>query len=285
MLEHLPLEDRAQADYFQSLSTSFNRVVHDDFLPRIYHILGDCSLSSIDIMDGRLFGRLLWEFTNPAVAIDYTDPVIQKTQEIWNALDLDVRLDLEHIRKAFPRVSAPTIPPKVEPRSSLTPFLHPTLSQYLLDPELLPEAISSESLDVNEAIGFRRALVHEEIKHWHSGKQILPHPSKVLAEQPTARQIVRRQRTDQLYRASLHRYAESMAGQGLHPITIVQGRDVTKSKPTAKVHTKEKKQKPLSKAQQIIANNVKTKLQDERRKALITLRQVDQSLTSKDGHR
>jgi hypothetical protein len=90
-----------------------NSIVHDKFLPRLYTVLSRIDTSSIDIIDGRLFGRMLWEFTNPESKLDHFDPIIQKTRELWNATThLDIDLDLDHLRTTFPCTSTPIIPQK-----------------------------------------------------------------------------------------------------------------------------------------------------------------------------
>ena len=76
ILDALPLQDRAQADYFPSLSPALNRVVHNEFLPQIYNILNKFEIyDGFDIIDGRLFGRMIWEFTDPDHDFDMQDPV------------------------------------------------------------------------------------------------------------------------------------------------------------------------------------------------------------------
>jgi hypothetical protein len=280
MLEIVPLQDRAQADYYSSLSPTLNSIVHREFLPRLYTILSRIDTSGIDIIDGRLFGRMLWEFTNPESKLDPCDPIIQKTQEFWKATThLDLDLDLDHLRTTYSRISTPIIPDKVEPRSSLKPFSQPALSQYLLDPTILPES-SSSSLEVDDAVGFRASLRHTETTHWHSKREILPNGAKTAPEQPNKWLQSRRLRKDQKYRASMQRYAESMAGQGLHQITIV--RDTTKPKTTTKPVIKEKKAggkpKPLSKKEQIIANNKKVKFGEERKKAISSIQELERTV-------
>src|SRR5271170_4399449 len=87
ILNALPLQDRAQPDYFPSLSPALNRVVHNEFLPQIYDILNKFEIyDGFDIIDGRLFARLIWEFTDPDHDFDLHDPVIQATQCLWEKL-------------------------------------------------------------------------------------------------------------------------------------------------------------------------------------------------------
>src|ERR1700737_24725 len=83
MLDILPLQDRAHGDFFQSLSPDLNRIVHDEFLPWIYNFHYAADIKGVDIIDGRLFGRILWAFTNPESSIDQSDPAIQKAQRLW----------------------------------------------------------------------------------------------------------------------------------------------------------------------------------------------------------
>ena len=177
MLDALSLRARAQADYFSSLCSRLNNVVHQIFLPRMYHLLGISNIETgIDPMDGRLFGRLIWEFTNPSSSIDMNDPIIQKTQESWAQLTVHtaIKLDLENFRLLYPRVSTPIIPEKVHPQFGLTAFSHPVLSQYLLDPILnVPDAIGNKAHNNCVGIGFRRAIVHSEDTHWRSGPYLL----------------------------------------------------------------------------------------------------------------
>ena len=185
LLDALPLQDRAQADYFPSLSPALNRVAHDEFLPQIYNILNTFEIyDGFDIIDGRLFARMIWEFTDPDHCFDSCDPAIGATQSLWEQVTTNschVHLDFDHLRQKFPRISTPSIPAQVDPDFSLANFHHPALSQYLVDP-ILAEAQSSESstLDDQGAVGFRRALLHSEVTHWHSGKDILPPRRKKL---------------------------------------------------------------------------------------------------------
>jgi ATP-dependent RNA helicase DDX60 len=284
LLETLPLQDRAQADYFPSLSPALNRVVHDEFLPRIYDILNKLEIyDGFDVIDGRLFGRLIWEFTDPEYEFDLQDPTIQAAQSLWDQLitkSSRIKLDFDHLRQEFPRLSTPSIPPEVDPDFSLVNFHHPSLAPYLVDP-ILDEAQSSKSNTVEdyEAQGFRKAVLHSEVTHWHSGKDILPHPSKKVGEQPNAAWLLsRRRRADQLYRASMQRYAESVTGQGLRQIAIVRedpSSNVTSKKNDIKAP---KKPKALSKKEQIIANNKLGKMNEERKKAVSSLKELDKSL-------
>ena len=284
ILDALPLQDRAQVDYFPSLSPALNRVVHNEFLPRIYNILHTFAVyDGFDIIDGRLFGRMIWEFTDPDNDFDLRDPAIQATQSIWGQIIAEsahIHLDFVHFRQTFPRVSTPTISTQADPSFSLTTFHHPALSEYLLE-SIFEEAQTSKTstLDDHRAIGFRRALLHSEVTHWHSGNDILPHPSKKVSEQPNAWLISRRRRNDQLSRATMQRYAESMTGQGLRQITIV--REDTRSKTTTKNIDRKplKKPKVLSKKEQIIANNKLGKLSEERKKAVSSLKELDKCLT------
>lgn len=60
ILDALPLQDRAQPDYFPSLSPALIYIVHNEFLPRIYNILNKLEVyDRFDIIDGRLFGRMI----------------------------------------------------------------------------------------------------------------------------------------------------------------------------------------------------------------------------------
>jgi ATP-dependent RNA helicase DDX60 len=285
LLDTLPLQDRAQADYSPSLSPALNRVVHNEFLPRIYDTLNKFEIyDGFDVVDGRLFGRLIWDFTDPEYDFDPQDPTIQATQSLWDqqhsTKSSRIQLDFDRLRQEFPRQSTPSIPPEVEPDFSLVNFHHPSLSPYLVDP-ILDEAQTSESDTVNdnEALGFRKAVLHSEVTHWHSGKDILPHPSKKVGEQPNAAWLIsRRRRADQLYRASMQRYAESVTGQGLRQIAIVredQSSNVTTKKPEIKAS---KKPKALSKKEQIIANNKAGKLNEERKKAVTSLKELEKAL-------
>jgi hypothetical protein len=284
LLQTLPLQDRAQADYFPSLSPALNRVVHDEFLPRIYDILNKLEIyDGFDVIDGRLFGRLIWEFTDPEYDLDLQDPAIQAVQSLWDRHITEssrIQLDFDHLRQEFPRLSTPSIPPEVDPDFSLVNFHHPSLAPYLVDP-ILDEAQSSESntIDENEALGFRKAVLHSEVTHWHSGKDILPHPSKKVVEQPNAAYLLsRRRRADQLYRASMQRYAESVTGQGLRQIAIVR-EDASSNVTTKKNEIKaSKKPKALSKKEQIIANNKAGKLNEERKKAVSSLKEMEKAL-------
>ena len=191
ILDALPLQDRAQADYFRSLSPALNRIVHNEFLPRIYNILNKFEIyDGFDIIDGRLFGRMIWEFTDPDHDFDLRDPAIQATQFLWEQLianSCHIHLDFVHLRQTFPRISTPSISNEIDPGFSLANFHHPVLAQYLVDP-IPAEAQSSKSntLDDHEALGFRRALLHPEVTHWHSGKDIFSHSSKKVGEQPNA---------------------------------------------------------------------------------------------------
>lgn len=284
ILDTLPLQDRAQADYFPSLCPALNCVVHNEFLPRIYNILNTFEIyDGFDIVDGRLFGRMIWELTGPDHEFDLRDPVIQATQSLWEnviAHSSHIHLDFVHLRQTFPRISTPSISNDVDPGFSLANFHHPALAQYLVDP-ILAEAQTSKSstLDDHSAPGFRRALLHSEVTHWHSGNDILPHPSKKVGEQPEWL-ISRKRRNDQLYRAAMQRYAESMTGQGLRQITIV--REDTSSRITTKnVNIKSlKNPKALSKKQQIISSNTLEKLNKERKKAVSSLKELDKRLTN-----
>src|SRR5436853_7219562 len=84
ILDTLPLQDRAQADYFPSLSPALNRVIHNEFLQQLYHVLSTFEIyDGFDIIDGRLFGRMIWEFTDPDHDFDLADPAIQTTQSLW----------------------------------------------------------------------------------------------------------------------------------------------------------------------------------------------------------
>lgn len=277
MLDVLPLHDRAQANYFPSLSPTLNTIVHDEFLPRIYNFLSGIGIERIDVIDGRLFGRMLWEFTSPDSDIDHTDPIVQKAQELWSqaTAKLNVNLDLVHLRTTYPRTSTPIVQPKVEPRSTLTYFSHPAISKYLIDP-ILPE--STDWTPDHAAVGFRKSLLHEEMTHWHSSKELLP-SRKGPAEQPSAWQLSRRRRADQLYRASMQRYAESMTGQGLSQITIVLDTGKTKVATKKIVVKNDKKPKALSKKELIIANNKKSKHVEERKKAVSSLRELEKNIT------
>ena len=284
ILNALPLQDRAQPDYFPSLSPALNCVVHNEFLPQVYDILNRLeNYDGFDIIDGRLFARMIWEFTDPDHDVDFCDPAIEVTQSLWEQLTANcshVPLDFVRLRQTFPRISTPSISNEIDPGFSLANFHHPALAQYLVDP-ILAEAQSSESctLDDHGAVGFRRAVLHSEATHWHSGKDILPHPSKRVGEQPNKWLITRRQRSDQLYRASMQRYAESLSGQGLRQITIVR-EDTSSRISTKNIDIKPpKKPKTLSKKEQIIASNKLGKLNEERKKALSTVKELDKSLT------
>src|SRR5271169_3029025 len=75
ILDALPFQDRARADYFSSLSPASNRVVHNEFLPRIYNVLNKFEIyDGFDIIDGHLFGGMIWEFTDPDHDFDLRDP-------------------------------------------------------------------------------------------------------------------------------------------------------------------------------------------------------------------
>src|SRR5271154_4962935 len=81
ILDSLPLQDRAQAAYFPSLHPDLNHVIHNEFIPRIYNILNKFQVyDGFDIIDGRLFGRMIWEFTDPNQDFDFRDPVFQATK-------------------------------------------------------------------------------------------------------------------------------------------------------------------------------------------------------------
>src|SRR5947207_2271939 len=129
ILDALPLQDRAQADYFRSLSPALNRIVHNEFLPRIYNILNKFEIyDGFDIIDGRLFGRMIWEFTDPDHDFDLRDPAIQATQFLWEQLIANsshIHLDFVHLRQTFPRISTPSISNEVDPGFSLANFHHP----------------------------------------------------------------------------------------------------------------------------------------------------------------
>ena len=288
ILKSLPLQGRAQPGYFESLSPMLNRIVHNEFLPHIYYLLNQLERhNGVDTIDGRLFGRLIWEFTNPAADIDTCDPAIQAAQKLWTQtvvnLVADCHLDFPLLRETYPRTSMPIIACEVDPQFSLTEFHHPALSKYLLD-SLLTDAESrstkSKPLGGDSGLGFRRALLHSEVTHWHSGKAILPHPSKKVGEQPNEWIISRRLRNDQLYRASMQRYAESMSGQGLRQITIVC--EETKVKSSAKKSKSKLAKQPgqtLSKKDHNIAKNKEAKLVDERKKLVSSMKELDQTLT------
>jgi ATP-dependent RNA helicase DDX60 len=286
ILDKLPLQDRAQADYFTSLSPSLNRVVHNEFLPRIYNILHTFEIyDGFDIIDGRLFGRMIWEFTNPDYDFDTRDPAIQTTQSLWEEVTAAsqasrINLDFVRLRQTYPRISTPTTSNHVEPDFSLTNFHHPDLAQYLIEPILCDlQTSNSNILAEHKALGFRRALLHSDVTHWHSGKDILPHPSKKLGEEPNAYLLSRRRRNDQLFRAGMQRYAESMAGQGFRQITIVP-EDTRSRKITKSVHTPQhKKPKALSTKQKIIASQTLAKVSEERKKAFSSLKKLDKCLT------
>jgi len=241
ILGRLPLQDRAQVNYFASLSPELNGIVHKEFLPTIYSILNQLeSYDGFDILDGRLFARMLWEFTDPNHDVDFDDPVLQATQSLWEQITKDsshISLDLVHFRKTFPRISRPSIPHEVDPDFSLSNFHHPALSQYLIDPLLAKAKPSNSSAIANSNnLFFAQALLHSELTHWHSGNKILPHPSRTDREK-NEWLLKRRQRNDQLYRANMQRYAESITGQGLSQIPI------TKESSTSKIEVKSKKAK------------------------------------------
>lgn len=282
ILQRLPLHGRAHADYFSSLSPGLNHIVRNDFLPRIYNILEQFEIyDGFDIMDGRLFGSMIWKFTDPYDDIDWCDPVIQATQSQWEKLDMNsshTKLDFAHLRQMYPRISTPSIPNVVDPDFSLAAFHHPALEQYLVDP-IFAKASTSSISDGHRAIGFRQALLHSEVTHWHSGKNILPHPSKKVGEQLSEYLLSRRRRSDQKYRAAMQRYAESMTGQGLRQIAIV--RENTSSRITNKKFDIKppKKPKTVSPKEQMIASNTLEKQNEERKKAVSTLKELDKSLT------
>ena len=98
-----PFQDRAQADYSPSLSPALNHVVHNEFLPRIYNILNKFEIyDGFNIIDGRLFRRMIWEFTDD---FDLRDPAIQATQSLWKQLITNsshIHLDFVH-RQTSPR--------------------------------------------------------------------------------------------------------------------------------------------------------------------------------------
>ena len=110
LLRDLSLQARAQVDYFQSLCPTLNRIVHNEFLPCVYYLTRTSNdTPDVDPMDGRLFGRLNWEFTNAAYGVELNDPVIQTTLRLWLQItaELDLRLDLEGLRLSYPRISTP----------------------------------------------------------------------------------------------------------------------------------------------------------------------------------
>lgn len=284
ILEGLPLQDRPQADYFSPLSPALNRIVHNKFFPRIYNILNKLEIyDGFDIIDGRLFGRMIWEFTDPDHNVDLCDPAIQATQTLWDQLIANfqhIHLDFVQLRQTFPRISAPSISNVIDPDFSLVNFHHPALAQYLVDSILVQgQSSKSSTLGDHRALAFRQALLHSEATHWHSGKDILPHPSKKVGERLSSWLIARRQRNDQLHRAAMQRYAESMTGRGLRQITIV--REDTKSRIACKKIAIKPPKKPTapSKTEQIIASNKLEKLNKERKKAVSSLKELDKHLT------
>ena len=125
ILDALPLQDRAQADYFRSLSPALNRIVHNEFLPRIYNILNKFEIyDGFNIIDGCLFGRMISEFTDD---FDLRDPAIQATQSLWEQLITNsshIHLDFVH-HQTFPQISTPSISNEIDPDFSLINFHHP----------------------------------------------------------------------------------------------------------------------------------------------------------------
>jgi len=203
ILDRLPLQDRAQVYYYPSLSPQLNCIVHKEFLPAIYNILNQLEIyDGFDILDGRLFARMLWEFTDPNHDVDFDDPVLQATQSLWEQITKDsshISLDLVHFRKTFLRISTPSIPHEVDPDFSLSNFHHPALSQYLIDPLLAKAKTSNSSaIATSNNLFFAQALLHSELTHWHSGNKIFPHPSRIDREKNDWI-LERRRRNDQLY--------------------------------------------------------------------------------------
>ena len=83
MLDMLPLYDRAQYNFSSCLDPSLNRILHDKFLPHIYYRLNKSKVAQFDCIDGRLFTRLIWEFTNPEFDLNWDDLSLQSTRDIW----------------------------------------------------------------------------------------------------------------------------------------------------------------------------------------------------------
>lgn len=278
MLEFLDIRSRAQADYFESLCPSLNRIVHQIFLPRMYRLLCISQHDpGIDPMDGRLFARVIWEFTDRASSVDLNDPVIQKAQELWDQLTLrsnQIILDLEQLRLSYPRASTPVLPEKAYPPFALTTFSNPAISNYLLDP-ILTDSITIDTAAVSNdsAIGFRKALLHSETRHWHSSEIIYYHPS----QHPGMRTDWQLKR-DQRYRASMERYAESMFGLGFQRITIIRDANTKDNAVVRKVYVNPKKPRTLSSADRLIEDNRKVKLEKDKKRAIIILKDLDLKL-------
>ncbi|EIN08256.1 P-loop containing nucleoside triphosphate hydrolase protein [Punctularia strigosozonata HHB-11173 SS5] len=271
LLQEIGVDGRAQR--LPVLPDALGHPILNEFLPRIFIIMGSASESSDVDLDGRVFASLLHFLvrTHPSSFAEIIGvEVAEKVNQIWEECGMapiNVASLLKHCA-SVPLVPESPTPPE-DLQYALLPFTNPVLDEELADVRVSVADDSDSDGEDPHYLSFGRGVPFVDTQHWHdTRKTILPkwlggqNPQKVAAWLHQ-----RRMKFAQIDMKNVHRLASTLTGaQGaiLQPTAIPSAKaSKAQAAPSREASSKTKGKKGAPKkmtaAEKIIEENKRRK--------------------------
>lgn len=206
----LYLSPKYRARAMASLNPELEALLHDDFLPAVFHALAE--LKTPPEVDGRIFSELLW------FLLSQSDPNAAFNELIPSSLKGEFgTIDLVVLQQTYPLPTSSKTSPTEEPEPyTLLPFSNRVFDDSLRKTHLESYTLNSEEVPqvVTESI-FGLEILMDDTKHWHNNKSILPSHlgGKPVSEAKlTDWEIMKRKKKEQRDQARLQKQAASLTG-------------------------------------------------------------------------